>query len=79
MLTSRYFGWGCRYPAYHTHVQGHEPLFGKCIDRFLQPAKTTAGASGKDQGAYKEISLADAAMVMSYANKVMVVPVMAWR
>jgi NAD(P) transhydrogenase subunit beta len=36
--------------------------------------KTTTGASGKDQGAYKEISLADAAMVMSYANKVMVVP-----
>ena len=36
--------------------------------------KTTTGASGKDQGAYKEISLADAAMVMSYANKVMIVP-----
>ncbi|HMH24919.1 MAG TPA: NAD(P)(+) transhydrogenase (Re/Si-specific) subunit beta [Puia sp.] len=28
----------------------------------------------KDQGAYKEISLADAAMVMSYAHKVMIVP-----
>ena len=30
--------------------------------------------NGKDQGSYKEISLADAAMVMSYAKKVMVVP-----
>ena len=29
---------------------------------------------GKDQGHYKEISLSDAAMVMSYANKVMIVP-----
>ena len=32
-----------------------------------------AGASG-DQGHYKEITLSDAAMVMSYANKVMIVP-----
>lgn len=31
------------------------------------------GATG-DQGHYKEISLSDAAMVMSYANKVMIVP-----
>jgi NAD(P) transhydrogenase subunit beta len=37
--------------------------------------KTSAVAGGdKQQGAYKEISLADAAMVMSYANKVMIVP-----
>jgi NAD(P) transhydrogenase subunit beta len=36
--------------------------------------KSQAAASGKDQGAYKVISLSDAAMVMSYANKVMVVP-----
>lgn len=35
-------------------------------------AKT--GAGGKEQGNYKEISLSDAAMVMSYANKVMIVP-----
>ncbi len=28
----------------------------------------------KQQGAYKEISLSDAAMVMAYANKVMIVP-----
>jgi H+-translocating NAD(P) transhydrogenase subunit beta len=32
------------------------------------------GAGGKEQGSYKEISLSDAAMVMSYANKVMIVP-----
>jgi NAD(P) transhydrogenase subunit beta len=36
--------------------------------------KTAAAAGGKDQGHYKEISLSDAAMVMSYANKVMIVP-----
>ncbi len=34
-----------------------------------------AGTTGdKEQGHYKEISLSDAAMVMSYANKVMIVP-----
>ena len=33
----------------------------------------TAAATGA-QGAYKEISLSDAAVVMSYANKVMIVP-----
>ncbi len=33
-----------------------------------------AGGVAKAQGNYKEISLADAAMVMSYANKVMIVP-----
>jgi NAD(P) transhydrogenase subunit beta len=31
-------------------------------------------AAGKDQGHYKEITLSDTAMVMSYANKVMIVP-----
>ncbi|MEP7255341.1 MAG: NAD(P)(+) transhydrogenase (Re/Si-specific) subunit beta [Ferruginibacter sp.] len=36
--------------------------------------KTTGAVAGKQQGAYKEISLADAAMLMSYANKVMIVP-----
>ncbi|HMC98931.1 MAG TPA: NAD(P)(+) transhydrogenase (Re/Si-specific) subunit beta, partial [Ferruginibacter sp.] len=36
---------------------------------------TSAGGGGtKDQGHYKEISLSDTAMVMSYANKVMIVP-----
>lgn len=34
-----------------------------------------AGPAGvKEQGAYKEISLSDTAVVMSYANKVMIVP-----
>ena len=36
---------------------------------------SSAAASGNtDQGHYKEISLSDAAMLMSYANKVMIVP-----
>lgn len=35
----------------------------------------SAAAGGKkDQGAYKEITLSDAAVIMSYANKVMIVP-----
>jgi H+-translocating NAD(P) transhydrogenase subunit beta len=37
-------------------------------------SKTTDATGDKAQGHYKEISLADAAMVMSYANKVMIVP-----
>jgi H+-translocating NAD(P) transhydrogenase subunit beta len=37
-------------------------------------SNTPLGDGGKDQGHYKEISLADAAMIMSYANKVMIVP-----
>jgi NAD(P) transhydrogenase subunit beta len=57
-------------------------LMCKAMNRSLQNVligsfganKTSTGASGKDQGHYKEISLADAAMVMSYANKVMIVP-----
>jgi NAD(P) transhydrogenase subunit beta len=32
------------------------------------------GGARKEQGAYKEISISDAAMVMSYAHKVMIVP-----
>ena len=36
--------------------------------------KTAGAVTGKEQGAYKEISLSDAAMVMGYANKVMIVP-----
>lgn len=35
---------------------------------------TAAAGETKTQGNYKEISLADAAMVMAYANKVMIVP-----
>jgi NAD(P) transhydrogenase subunit beta len=34
----------------------------------------TGPAGSKDQGAYKEITISDAAMVMSYANKVIIVP-----
>ncbi|QJB33262.1 NAD(P)(+) transhydrogenase (Re/Si-specific) subunit beta [Chitinophaga oryzae] len=33
-----------------------------------------AAAGGKEQGSYKEISLSDAAVVMAYASKVMIVP-----
>lgn len=32
------------------------------------------GGPGKEQGSYKEITLSDAAVVMSYANKVFIVP-----
>ncbi len=34
----------------------------------------TSSSTKKDQGSYKEITLSDAAMVMTYANKVMIVP-----
>jgi NAD(P) transhydrogenase subunit beta len=34
----------------------------------------TGGATKTDQGTYKEISVSDAAMVMAYAHKVMIVP-----
>ena len=37
-------------------------------------ANATAGATSSEHGAIKEISLSDAAMVMSYAKKVMIVP-----
>ncbi|MFZ1529233.1 MAG: NAD(P)(+) transhydrogenase (Re/Si-specific) subunit beta [Ferruginibacter sp.] len=43
------------------------------IGSFGGNAKTAASAS-TEHGAYKEISLSDAAMVMSFANKVMIVP-----
>jgi NAD(P) transhydrogenase subunit beta len=36
--------------------------------------KNSGDVAAKDQGAYKEISLNDAAVVMAYANKVMIVP-----
>ena len=35
---------------------------------------TTGGDGTKDQGTYKEISLSDAAVIMSFANKVTIVP-----
>lgn len=34
----------------------------------------TSDSSAKEQGSYKEISLSDAAVIMSYANKVIIVP-----
>ncbi len=37
-------------------------------------SKTAGAAGSKEQGSYKEITLSDSAMVMSYANKVMIVP-----
>ena len=36
--------------------------------------KSNGITASKEQGAYKEISLSDAAVVMAYANKVMIVP-----
>lgn len=57
-------------------------LMCKAMNRSLQNVligsfggNKTAGAAGsKEQGHIKEVGLADAAMLMSYANKVMVVP-----
>jgi len=37
-------------------------------------SNSSAATGGKDQGHYKEISLSDAATIMSYANKVLIVP-----
>jgi H+-translocating NAD(P) transhydrogenase subunit beta len=37
-------------------------------------SKPGATSGSKEQGSYKEISLSDAAVVMAYANKVMIVP-----
>lgn len=43
------------------------------IGSFGSTAKSAVGAKGA-QGSYKEISLSDAAMVMAYSKKVMIVP-----
>jgi H+-translocating NAD(P) transhydrogenase subunit beta len=43
------------------------------IGSFGGSSKAATGGS-KEQGSYKEISLSDSAMVMSYANKVIIVP-----
>jgi H+-translocating NAD(P) transhydrogenase subunit beta len=48
-------------------------LLNVLVGSFGGGASATGGDS-KQQGAYKEISLSDSAMVMSYANKVMIVP-----
>jgi H+-translocating NAD(P) transhydrogenase subunit beta len=44
------------------------------IGSFGAGNKTAGTAGSKEQGAYKEISLSDAAVVMSYANRVYIVP-----
>ncbi len=44
------------------------------IGSFGGGAKTGGAAGAKEQGAYKEISISDTAVVMSYANKVFIVP-----
>lgn len=49
-------------------------LLNVLIGSFGGGAAATGGGGSKEQGNYKEISLSDAAMVMAYANKVMIVP-----
>jgi NAD(P) transhydrogenase subunit beta len=44
------------------------------LGAFGSAAKSNGGVGTKEQGNYKEISLSDAATVMAYANKVMIVP-----
>ncbi|MGZ5286528.1 MAG: NAD(P)(+) transhydrogenase (Re/Si-specific) subunit beta, partial [Flavisolibacter sp.] len=44
------------------------------IGSFGGGSKAAAGGVAKEQGLHKEISLSDAAVVMAYANKVMIVP-----
>ena len=44
------------------------------IGSFGGGSTSGGGGGSKEQGNYKEISLSDAAVVMSYANKVMIVP-----
>ena len=44
------------------------------VGSFGAGAAKAAGGASTQQGPYKEITLSDAAMVMSYANRVMIVP-----
>ena len=44
------------------------------IGSFGSSNKTAGPAGSKEQGAYKEISLSDTAVIMSYAHKVFIVP-----
>ncbi len=44
------------------------------IGSFGGANKSTAGADAGEQGAYKEISIDDSAMIMAYANKIIIVP-----
>ena len=49
-------------------------LLNVLIGSFGGSNKTGAAGENSDQGAFKEISISDAAMVMNYATKVMIVP-----
>jgi len=49
-------------------------LLNVLVGSFGGNKNATAGGSAGSQGSYKEISLSDTAMVMSYANKVIIVP-----
>jgi NAD(P) transhydrogenase subunit beta len=49
-------------------------LMNVLIGSFGAGNKTAGVVGGKEQGSYKEISLSDAAVVMSYANRVYIVP-----
>jgi NAD(P) transhydrogenase subunit beta len=49
-------------------------LINVLVGSFGGSSSSAATTGGKDQGHYKEISLNDAATIMSYANKVMIVP-----
>jgi NAD(P) transhydrogenase subunit beta len=44
------------------------------IGSFGGASKVAAGGAAKEQGNYKEMSVSDAAMVMNYAQKVIIVP-----
>src|SRR5690606_24678975 len=47
-------------------------LINVLIGSFGANTKSTGGA--KEQGSYKEISVSDAAMIMNYAHKIIIVP-----
>lgn len=49
-------------------------LLNVLIGSFGGGSKATGGGGDKQQGTYKEISLSDTAVIMSYAHKVMIVP-----
>lgn len=49
-------------------------LLNVLVGSFGGSSSAAAGGGTSSQGAYKEISLSDTAMVMAYANKVMIVP-----
>ena len=55
------------------HHVGYEPFVKECVDRFIW-CNTTHATAQKAAGNYKEISVSDCAVAMSYARKVMIVP-----